>query len=184
MQITDSLWIGGQLHATTASIAQRQLEELCNAGIDAIIDCRFERDDADWVTATKPQIDYLHVGVEDSGQRMPATWFDDGSEYAQEQIDQGHVVLAHCQAGINRGPSMGFAILLAQGWEVVEALNHVRQTRPIARIGYAEDAVDWWFRKVGAPTNDRAAQIDRVRKWRADNGLPRRSNVREFDQLH
>ncbi|MFL1999546.1 dual specificity protein phosphatase family protein [Microbacterium sp. A1-JK] len=180
VRVTESLWIGGELHPTAPATARSQLEELCSAGIDSIIDCRYERDDIAWVTDAKPQIDYLHIGVKDAGQRMPDSWFDDGTEYALEQIDQGHVVLAHCQAGINRGPSIAYAILIAQGWDAVEALDHIRSSRPIARIGYAEDAVHWWFSKIGAPHEEVQAQIDRVRQWRIDNQLPRRSDKGGF----
>ena len=52
-------------------------------------------------------------------------------------------MLAHCHMGINRGPSMGFAILLALGWDAEEALDAIHAARPIAFIAYAEDALRW-----------------------------------------
>ncbi|MEN2742502.1 dual specificity protein phosphatase [Microbacterium sp. X-17] len=179
-QLTDSLWVGGQLDRTDPVLAHRQLDELSAAGIDSIIDCRYEADDVDWITAAKPQIDYLHIGVQDAGLRMPEDWFDVGTDYALEQIKNGHVVHVHCQAGINRGPSMAFAILIAQGWDAVEALDHIRSVRQIARIGYAEDAVVWLAAKVGGSVSDRSSQMNRVRAWRAANQLPRRSDKRAY----
>lgn len=176
-QLTDQLWIGGELSATNRKLAQRQLDELTNIGVDSIIDCRIERDDVDWVTEAKAQIDYLHIGVEDAGLQMPDDWFDEGTDYGLDQIKSGHVVLAHCQMGINRGPSMGFAILIAQGWDPTEALDLIRARRPIARIAYAEQAVDWWFRKVGAPVADAAEQIRRIETWRVDNRVPGTGNT-------
>lgn len=175
-QLTDHLWIGGELDPSDSGLANRQLDELTAGGIDAIIDCRLKSRDVDWVTATKRQIDYLHIGVEDAGWRMPADWFDDGVEYGLDQIEQGHIVLTHCQAGVDLGPSMGFAILIAQGRDAIEALDQIRRARPTARIGYAEDAVQWWFDKIGASTQDQRLQVDRIRQWRAANGLPRRSD--------
>jgi len=53
--------------------------------------------------------------------------------------------------GINRGPSMGFAILLATGMEPVAALTAIRRVRPIAAISYAGDALDRWHRISDTP---------------------------------
>ncbi|MFG6445302.1 dual specificity protein phosphatase family protein [Microbacterium sp. P07] len=181
-QLTAQLWVGGELRKGDRIFAQRQLEELKGLGIGSIIDTRFEGNDIGWVTEDNPTIDYLHIGVQDAGYRMPDSWFDDGTEYATEEFERGRVVLAHCQAGINRGPTMAFAILLTQGWEVVDALSHITRARPIARIGYAEDAVKWWFGKIDASHEDGHAQIDRVRQWRVDNQLPRRSDRGGFSE--
>ena len=172
-QLTDHLWIGGELAQTDRVKATRQLDELTNAGIDSIIDCRMKCNDIEWVTAAKAQIDYLSIGVEDAGYLMPDSWWDEGTSYAFDQIADGRVVLAHCQAGINRGPSMGFAILIAQGWDAIDALDLVKACRPIARIAYAEQAIDWWLHTTGAPDEDAIAQIRRIKKWRVANGVPR-----------
>jgi len=78
------------------------------------------------------------------------------------------VVLAHCHMGINRGPSMGFAILLSLGWDAREALDALHAARPIAFVAYAEDALRWHH-------GDRSAQLEtdlrRLREWRRDNDL-------------
>ncbi|POH59155.1 hypothetical protein C3B59_18250 [Cryobacterium zongtaii] len=171
-QLTDQLWIGGELSPVDPDLAQRQLDELCASGIDSIVDTRIERDDVDWVTEAKAEIDYLHIGVEDAGFLMPDDWFDEGVTYALDQIGDGHVVLAHCQAGINRGPTMGFAILLAQGWDPIDALELIRTRRPIARIAYAEQAVDWWCRKTDVPEQIADEKVLRVEKWRDQHGVP------------
>lgn len=176
-ELTPQLWTGAELHPTDPATARLQLDELVASGVDAIIDCRYERDDASWVTEAIPHMDYLYIGVEDAGRRMQHEWFDAGTDYAIDQMNDGHVVWAHCQAGINRGPSMAFAIMLAMGWDALQALDHIRAARSIARIRYAEDAVDWWYSKVEAPKDERKRQVDRVRQWRRDNGLPRRSDI-------
>ncbi|WP_157412122.1 dual specificity protein phosphatase [Agreia sp. Leaf283] len=170
-QITEQLWIGGELSATNPKTAKRQLDELRCAGVDAIVDCRIERDDLDWVTEAKPQIDYLYIGVEDAGFQMPDDWFDDGTTYALEQIHVGHVVLSHW-AGINRGPSMGFAILIAQGWDPIEASTCMKASRPIMRAVYAEQAVDWWSPKNAQPLGVAEREIARIQTWRAINQVP------------
>ena len=78
------------------------------------------------------------------------------------------VVLAHCHMGINRGPSMGFAVLLALGWDAVEALDAVHAARPIAFIAYAEDALRWHH---GADSADLGTGLRRLREWRERNDL-------------
>jgi hypothetical protein len=75
-------------------------------------------------------------------------WFDEGVAFAREAIESDGVVLAHCHMGINRGPSMGFAILLALGWDAREALDAIHAARPIAFVAYAEDALRWHHTKT------------------------------------
>ena len=92
---------------------------------------------------TGADLEYLHLGIDDAGQRVPDEWFDEGVRFALEAVEAGGVVLAHCHMGINRGPSMGFAVLLALGWDAVEALDAIHAARPIAFLAYAEDALRW-----------------------------------------
>jgi protein-tyrosine phosphatase len=59
------------------------------------------------------------------------------------------VALTHCQMGINRGPSLGFAVLLAQGWDPAEAIAAIRAARPCANVWYAADALTWYQQRTG-----------------------------------
>lgn len=172
-QLTDQLWIGGELDRHDHELAVEQLAELATAGVTAIMDCRIEWDDLDWVTEAMPQLDYLSIGVEDAGYFMPDEWFDDGISFALDEISQGRVVLVHCQAGINRGPSMGFLILISQGWDAIDALNLIRQRRPAARASYAEQAIDWWMERTGESRDTVVAQIRRIKAWRKTNNVLR-----------
>lgn len=170
-RVTEDLWIGGDLEITDPELASGQLDDLDAAGITAIIDCRIEWNDEDWVTVAKPHIHYNWLGVDDAGQHMPDAWFDAGTEHALKQLKNGGTVLAHCHMGINRGPSMGFAIMLALGWEPLAALDRIRQARPIAHVGYAEDALDWWLRRTGASATERRAWRPRLAAWRNENKM-------------
>lgn len=172
-QLTEQLWIGGELDQHDHTVAVAQLDELTGAGIDTVIDCRMECDDLDWVTEAKPKVSYLSIGVEDAGCIMPDEWFDEGVTFALDESSKGGVVLVHCQAGINRGPSMGFLILVTQGWDAIDALDLIRKRRPIARIAYAEQAIDWWLESTGATDDEGIVQIRRIKKWRVDNKVPR-----------
>jgi len=116
--VTLQLLVGGDLDADTQT-AVEQLIELTEAGMTHVIDVRLEANDeafvAEFSAASGLEIGYLHHGVDDRGQRIPGEWFETGVRYALEAIDSGGVVLTHCHMGINRGPSLGFAVLLAQG---------------------------------------------------------------------
>lgn len=172
-RLTDNLWVGGELSSNDRQTARSQLAEVLAQGIDTIIDTRIESTDIDWVTEENPTIDYLSIGVEDAGHVMPDDWWVDGTTYALDQMGEGRVVLAHCQLGINRGLSMAFAILITQGWDAIEALNLIRASRPVARIAYAEQAIDWWLQTTGATDETAITQIRRIKQWRTDNGVPR-----------
>lgn len=168
-QITDQLWIGGDLEVRHPELARRQLDDIESARITTILDVRLEWSDETWVTAAKPHLEYCWLGVDDAGQRMPDEWFETGTVHALETIRAGGVVLSHCHMGINRGPSMGFAILLALGWDAIEALDLMRVVRPIAYVAYAEDALDWWMRRSGATDEQRRTQRARITQWRTEN---------------
>lgn len=66
---------------------------------------------------------------------------------------------------------MGFAIMLALGWSPAAALDRIRGRRPIAHVGYAEDAVDWWLRRSGATTRERTAGALQVQRWTRANHM-------------
>ena len=116
----------------------------------------------------RAEVEYLHLGIDDAGQRVPEEWFEEGVAFAREAVEAGGVVLAHCHMGINRGPSMGFAILLDLGWEAREALDAIHAARPIAFAAYADDALRWHH---GQDSRALEADLRRVREWRRRNDL-------------
>ncbi|WP_162529693.1 dual specificity protein phosphatase family protein [Nocardioides caldifontis] len=166
--VTPYLAVGGDLDTLAHDVAVGQLDELRSAGISHVIDVRVEWSDEEWVRERHADVEYLHLGIDDAGQRVPDEWFDTGVSFAREAVESGGVVLAHCHMGINRGPSMGFAILLASGWDAREALDAIHAARPIAFVAYAEDALRWHH---GDGSSDLAADLERVRQWRQDNDL-------------
>jgi hypothetical protein len=72
--------------------------------------------------------------------------------------------------GINRGPSMAYAALLADGWDV-DAIAAIRSVREIAAVGYAEDALAWHHRRMGASLAQRSVDRQRLADWRTDNWI-------------
>jgi protein-tyrosine phosphatase len=166
--LTPYLAIGGDLDTAEHDLALGQLEELGYAGITHVIDVRIECSDEEWVRERNADVEYLHLGIDDAGQRVPGVWFDEGVAFAREAIESDGVVLAHCHMGINRGPSMGFAILLGVGWDAREALDAIHAARPIAFVAYAEDALRWHHTQDSPAL---AADLQRVHEWRRDNEL-------------
>ena len=145
-QVTEQIIISGDLHEEPKR-AVSQLEGWRQAGISHILDTRVEWKDKDLVAEHAPDIVYGWFGADDAGLRQPDTWFDDGVEFAMDAMQEpGSVLLVHCHMGINRGPSMAYRILLECGWDPIEAHNAIRESRPIADIGYAGDALDHFHR--------------------------------------
>ena len=181
-RITGNLWIGGDLETRRPALARVQLDELDAAGITDIVDCRIEWNDQDWVTAAKPHLGYLWLGVDDAGQQMPDRWFEIGTSHILNRLEVGATVLTHCHMGINRGPSMGFATLLALGWDPIDALDRIRTRRPIAYVAYAEPALDWWLRSQSATRTDRIDAQARIAQWRSENHLDVADAIRRIRQ--
>lgn len=174
--ITSQLATGGDLpHDRTVEA----LDEWRRLGITHVVDNRLEWSDVEFVASQAPEIRYLHNGVDDAGQRMPDAWFETGVGFVRSAIEvSGHKVLVHCHMGINRGPSLAYATLLALGWDLVEAIDAIRTARPIAGVGYAEDALDWHHRLHGTPLSRRHADCSRLEAWRAANQIDVRRIIR------
>jgi dual specificity phosphatase 3 len=181
--VTPRLVVGGDLDYWDHSHARAQLAELVDAGVTHIVDARFEASDEDLVAALAPHIRYLHHGMDDAGQRVPGRWFDVGVNFVLNAMeDQDAIVLAHCHMGINRGPSLGYAVLLATGWDPIEALDAIRDARPIAAIGYAEDALAWHHSRTGASREQRRTDLQRLARWRRFNNIDVDTIIRRIRQ--
>lgn len=155
--ITDRLATGGDITRLD------DIDDLVAAGITHVIDNRMEWSDEDLFAEHAPHIVYLHNGVDDRGGRQPTEWYDCGLAFALEALTQsGTKVLAHCHMGINRGPSMAFAIMLALGSDPVEAFDAIRAARPIAGLAYALDALHHRLSVDGIGATAAQAELDRL----------------------
>lgn len=169
--VGDRIVVSGDL-PVDERLARRALLDWCDAGITGVVDCRGEWSDQTLVARITPDVAYRHVGIDDDGTRRPDDWFDTGTAGALELLDQtpGRV-LVHCHMGINRGPSMAYAVLLCLGWGHVEALEAIRAARPIAALIYAEDAVTWWARRNDVLATVAGAMRRDVRNWHRANDI-------------
>lgn len=171
--IANRVWTGGDLPSHLDDEAMlAALAGIQKAGITHILDNRVECSDEAFVEAHAPTITYWWNGQDDAGQVMPDEWFWDGVDFAFEALEDPDAhILAHCHMGINRGPSMAFAILLATGMEPVAALTAIRVARPIAAIAYADDALDWWHRMTDTPATIAKRQRRAVAAWHRRNPI-------------
>jgi len=169
--VTAQLLVGGDLDTQDLALAAAQLAELLDAGVTHVVDTRVEWTDEEWAAQVAPRLGYLHHGMDDAGQQVPDEWFDAGVEWVLQAVDAGGTVLTHCHMGINRGPSLGFAVLLAQGWDPIEALDQIRAVRPIAWIAYAADALRWHHGRQGSARDLFDGDLERLNRWRRENEL-------------
>ena len=180
--VTPWLVISGDL-PTGHEQALEKLDEWIASGVTDIVDVRGEWSDADLVSAHAPHLRYHYFGTHDDGTSQDAKWFAKGIDALHEaQSHDDAVVMVHCHMGINRGPSMAFALLLDQGWGVSEALDAIRAARPIAGIIYAHDAVRSAGRMKGLSKATIASQLCEVDEWQFRNHIDIRTIIRGIRQ--
>jgi protein-tyrosine phosphatase len=131
--VTSRLAVGGAIGDAISAQA------LIATGITDIVDCQAEFDDH--VLLEQPGITVLWIGVGDDGVPKPVDWFQKGIEFALTALALPHrKVYAHCAAGVNRGPSMAYAILRAWGFSGEAAMAMLKAARPVVQARYSGDA--------------------------------------------
>lgn len=165
------IFVSGDLPAGTADF-ERQLDHWRAAGITHIIDAREEWSDEKRVAELYPDMTYCWVGTHDDGSGQPDEWFRAGVDAALEALgDPAARIVIHCHMGVNRGPSMAFAVLLAMGWNPVAAAAAIREARPIAAILYAASAIDWFHRQGEVSASEAAQQRAELSEWFEQNDI-------------
>jgi protein-tyrosine phosphatase len=143
-----------------------QLAHLVELGVTDIIDVRAEASDEDLVSRLQAGITYHYIATNDDGYARPDAWFESGVTAAAAALGkEGRKVFVHCHMGVNRAPSLTFAIMLALGYNPVESLSAIRTARPIAALIYAPDALAWWHRSSGATAEQANAEQREVSDW-------------------
>lgn len=138
--MADFNFITTRLATGAALQGPEDVADLAVAGITDVIDCRAEFDDAPLFAKVK-RIHYLWDGTADDGEPKPPLWFSKGIEFGLAALARPkRKVYCHCAAGVNRGPSMAYAILRSMGFSSVEASTLIRSVRPQVGIRYAPDA--------------------------------------------
>ncbi|MBV9581143.1 MAG: dual specificity protein phosphatase family protein [Chloroflexi bacterium] len=144
-EITPQLAVGG-------AFGRRQIKQLKQRGVTAVVDCRLEASD-DVAALGQAGIEFLHLPTLD---RHGFTYeqMERGVSWVLEHVATDGRAFLHCEHGVGRGPLMACAVLVAQGHTAPQALRIVRAGR--------------WQ----ALPNDRqlAALVDFERDWRGSHG--------------
>lgn len=125
-RITDYLYIGTTPKGEDYAI-------LHEFGVSLVINTRFgappRRD------PISPSIRSVWLPVIDSPFiPIPIRALEMGVQEALKVIEAGGVVYAHCSRGRHRGAALGACILIAQGMAVEQALQLIKQQRPISDL--------------------------------------------------
>lgn len=122
VEIVPGLWLG-------SAPSSRQARDLSKRGIDAVVDLRAERDpDA---VVWPPEVDVNFAQLHDHG-TPSVRQLEDAAATVAGLMGQGHTVLVHCHAGLERAPTVACAALVLQGWSLEAAYQRVIETRPRA----------------------------------------------------
>ena len=182
--VTSRLAVGGDLSSEDEGLSRLQLKEISELGITHVVDTRMEWSDEQNVAEHASHVQYLHHGMDDAGQQVPHEWFEEAVSWVEAAYEENPdaIVLTHCHMGINRGPSLGFAVLLSQGWDPVEAIAAIRAARPQANVWYAADALDWYQARTGVDAETAEQQRAALQAWRDENRLDVVRLVREANE--
>jgi dual specificity phosphatase 3 len=139
-RITKRLFCGGQIKSA------RDVAELVEAGVTHVINAQHKHNGV----ARIGTLSYLWDPTDDDDVHpKPVAWFGNAVDFALAALARpGTIVLTHCAHGVNRGPSLAYAILRAQGWRRRDALALLKERRPKVRVAYREDA-DAALRELG-----------------------------------
>lgn len=130
--VTPWLAVGDALEAAA------DVDEVLRQGITHIVNCRVGFDDAPLIG---DQAAYLWDPAPDDRLPKEAGWFLTAIEFVREaRKDLAVKVLVHCTGGIDRSPSMAYAILRAAGWSPAGAELAILDAHPSARLLYRDDA--------------------------------------------
>jgi protein-tyrosine phosphatase len=111
-----------------SAASARNGSRLAREGIDCIVDLRKEGLE---VGHWPPKVPIRHIPLEDHG-TPSVEELRDAAVTVSSLVNHGHEVLVHCQAGVERTPTVVCAALLTMGWSLGDAYQRVLQVRPEA----------------------------------------------------
>jgi hypothetical protein len=135
-------WVTQRL-ATGGGIANdADVQHLLDGGIDTIVDCCEANDEE--LLARLPTVQYLWNPTADDNQHpKPVAWFERSLDFVLPLLAKPkHRAYIHCRAGVNRGPSTLFAVLIALGLSPELAEGMIRKARPQVKLAYRDDAIE------------------------------------------
>jgi protein-tyrosine phosphatase len=121
--------------AVSGRVLQSDAAELSRLGVTGIVNVT-QNPDPVWPS----NIDYMQSPTKDDGLPKPTSWFTRVIPFALRHMHNGGKVLIHCEMGINRSPSMAYAVLRATGMDRNKAAQTVMTKLPMAHLRYQKDA--------------------------------------------
>jgi protein-tyrosine phosphatase len=119
VRVVPGLWVGSCPN-------RRQAHHLAAEGINCAVDLRTERDaESPWPDG----VILYGIPMEDHGSPTVEE-LESAAAAVAGLVRQGHEVMVHCRAGLERGPTVVCAVLVLQGWSLREAHDRVMQCRP------------------------------------------------------
>jgi hypothetical protein len=133
--VTSRIATGARLNSAA------DVDALVAAGINVVIDCRDDFDDGP-LFASNPGIVYKWNPTRDDGLPKSAEYWRISLEFVLPLLAQPRTkVYAHCSAGVNRGPSTAYCIMVALSFPPGEAEDLIRRARPMVGLAYRDDAL-------------------------------------------
>lgn len=168
--VTPALSVSGDLPGNRTE-ALTQLRYWESEGVTDYFDMRGEADDTAFISKHS-NIETHWFGVDDNGTPRSDVWFASLTERAGRiLLDPNRKILVGCHLGVNRSSSALFAIMIHDGHDYLEALNLIRDARPIASMMYAPDAASWHQRSLGESPSTVFEKRGEVVGWLHDNYL-------------
>jgi protein-tyrosine phosphatase len=120
--VTERIAVGGGMSS------KADVDQIVVAGITHVIDMRAEFDDE---TLNDSRITILWLPQVDDGAMRPLGQYRKGIQFAFPALSLPNTkIFPHCAAGLNRGPTMCYALLRAFGFPQSEAIDRIRAVRP------------------------------------------------------
>jgi dual specificity phosphatase 3 len=139
--VADFNFITSRIATGAALSSAADVESIVAAGIDTVVDCRDSFDDGP-LFAGNTAINYLWNPTPDDGVFKPPEYWLRTLMFVLPLLALPDAkVLCHCAAGINRGPSTAYCVMVALSFPPLLAANMIRQARPVVGLRYASDAL-------------------------------------------
>jgi len=120
--VTERIAVGGGVSS------KADLDQIVAAGITHVIDMRAEFYDD---TLKDRRVIILWLPQVDDGEMRPPGHYRKGIQFAFPALSLPNTrIFPHCSAGLNRGPTMCYALLRAFGFPKSEAIARIRAVRP------------------------------------------------------
>jgi len=117
-EILPHLYLGSEYNARKLVLEELKITHVLNVKDS----CRFP---------SYPE-NFLHVSLSDFGDTPLAKKFKKCFQFLDDAKFKGQKALCHCQAGINRSPTIVIGYLMkSEGWTLKKSYGHVKDKRPI-----------------------------------------------------